>query len=162
MSAIRLLIGDAKSGSKFAAIKFSDKANLLFNFVSPNQARTKLLNVAQNGGMTNTQDALKMARRDLFLNPAASGHRQNAHRLAVVVTDGNSNIQQDQTVPQANQLKGIGTRVMVIAVGNYGDSGRKEIKDIASYPSEKNLYVVDDFDTMNQLVGMVLSVTNSI
>lgn len=162
LSAIRLLIGDAKSGSKFAAIKFSDKANLLFNFVSPNQARTKLLNVAQNGGMTNTQDALKMARRDLFLNPAASGHRQNAHRLAVVVTDGNSNIQQDQTVPQANQLKGIGTRVMVIAVGNYGDSGRKEMKDIASYPSEKNLYVVDDFDTMNQLVGMALSVTNSI
>lgn len=162
MSAIRLLIGDAKLGSKFAAIKFSDKANLLFNFVSPNQARTKLLNVAQNGGMTNTQDALKMARRDLFLNPAASGHRQNAHRLAVVVTDGNPNIQQDQTVPQANQLKGIGTRVMVIAVGNYGDSGRKEMKDIASYPSEKNLYVVDDFDTMNQLVGMALSVTNSI
>ena len=159
LSAIRLLIGDAKLGSKFAAIKFSDKANLLFSFVSPNQTRTKLFKVAQNGGMTNTQDALKMARRDLFLNPTASGHRQEAKKIAVVVTDGNSNIQRDQTVPQANQLKGIGTRVMVIAVGNYGDSERKEMKDIASYPPNKNFYVVDDFDTMYQVVRMALSVT---
>lgn len=160
LSAIRLLIGDAKLGSKFAAIKFSDRANLLFNFVSPDQAKTKLSNVAQNGGMTNTQEALKMARRDLFLNQAASGHRQNAHRMAVVVTDGLSNIQADQTVPQAIQLKGIGTRIMVIAVGNYGDSGRKEMKDIASYPSEKNFFVVDDFNVMEQVVVEALGHVN--
>ena len=157
LSAVRLLIGDATLGSKFAAIKFSDKANLLFNFVSPDQAKTKLLNVAQNGGMTNTQDALKKA-RDLFLNPAASGHRQNAHRWAFVVTDGNSNIQRDQTVTQALQLKGIGTRVMVIAVGNYGDSGSKEMKDIASHPSRDNIYVVDDFNAFHQVAKMVVSI----
>ena len=157
LSAISLLLGHAQSGSKYAAIKFSDKANLLFNFVSLDQAKTKLLNVAQNGGMTNTQDALKMARRDLFLNPAASGSRQNAHRWAFVVTDGNSNIQQDQTVTQALQLKGIGTRVMVIAVGNYGDSGSKEMKDIASHPSRDNIYVVDDFDAMYQVVDMAIN-----
>ena len=160
LSAIRLLIGDAKPGSKFAAIKFSDKANLLFNFVKPDQAKTKLSNVAQIGGVTNTQDALKMARRDLFLNPATSGHRQNARRLAVVVTDGNSNIQRDQTVPQAIQLKGIGTRVMVIAVGSYGDSGRKEMKDIASYPSEKNFFVVDDFNAFHQVASMAVGLTS--
>ena len=157
LSAIRLLIGDALLGTKFAAIKFSNKAHLLFNFVSPDQAKTKLLNVAQNRGMTNTQDALKMARRDLFLNPAASGSRQNAHRWAFVVTDGNSNIQRDQTVTQALQLKGIGTRVMVIAVGNYGASGRKEMKDIASYPPGENLFFVDDFNDMYQVTYMAIN-----
>ena len=160
LSAIRLLIGDASLGTKFAAIKFSDKAHLLFNFVSPDQAKTKLLNVPRNNGMTNTQDALKMARRDLFLNPAASGHRQNARRLAVVVTDGNSNIQRDQTIPQAIQLKGIGTRVMVIAVGNYGDSGRKEMAGIASYPAKDNLFNVGDFDEMQEVVLMALSLNS--
>ena len=160
LSAIRLLIGDALLGTKFAAIKFSDKAHLLFNFVSPDQAKTKLLNVAQNRGMTNTQDALKMARRDLFLNPAASGHRQNAHRWAFVVTDGNSNIQRDQTVTQALQLKGIGTRVMVIAVGNYGDSGRKEMVGIASYPATDNVFNVGDFDEMQEVVLMALSLNS--
>lgn len=159
LSAIRLLIGDASLGTKFAAIKFSNKANLLFNFVPPDQAKKKLLNVPQNGGWTNTQDALKMA-RNLFLNPAASGHRQNARRLAVVVTDGNSNIQRDQTIPQAIQLKGIGTRVMVIAVGNYGDSGRKEMAGIASYPSKDNLFNVGDFDEMQEVVLMALSLNS--
>lgn len=156
LSAIRLLIGDASLGTKFAAIKFSNKAHLLFNFVSPAQAKTKLSNVARNGGMTNTQDALKMARH-LFLNPAASGHRQNAYRMAVVVTDGLSNIQPDQTIPQAIQLKGIGTRVMVIAVGNYGASGRKEMKDIASYPPGENLFFVDDFNDMYQITFMAIN-----
>ena len=160
LSAIRLLIGDASLGTKFAAIKFSDKAHLLFNFVSPDQAKTKLLNVPRNNGWTNTQDALKMARRDLFLNPAASGHRQYARRLAVVVTDGNSNIQRDQTIPQAIQLKGIGTRVMVIAVGNYGDSGRKEMAGIASYPAKDNLFNVGDFDEMQEVVLMALSLNS--
>ena len=94
-------------------------------------AANKLLKVAHGAGMTNTQDALKMARRDLFLNPAASRHGQNANRLAVVVTDGNSNIQRDQTVPQAIQLKSIGAEVMVFAVGNFGASEHQEIKDIA-------------------------------
>ena len=159
LSAIRLLIGHALLGTKFAAIKFSDKAHLLFNFVSPDQAKTKLMNVPQNGGWTNTQDALKMA-RNLFLNPAASGHRQNARRLAVVVTDGNSNKQSHQTVPQAIQLKGIGTRVMVIAVGNYGDSGRKEMAGIASYPAKDNLFNVGDFDEMQEVVLMALSLNS--
>ena len=155
LSAIRLLIGDGLPGAKFAAIKFSDKAHLLFNFVSPDQAKTKLLNVPQKGGWTNTQDALKMA-RNLFLNPAASGSRQNAHRWAVVVTDGNSNIQRDQTVTQAIQLKGIGTRVTVIAVGNYGDSGSKEMKDIASHRPSDNVYVVDDFTAFQQVAYMAV------
>ena len=157
LSAIRLLIGDALLGTKFAAIKFSSKAHLLFNFVSPDQAKKKLLNVGQNGGMTNTQDALKMARRDLFLNAAASGHRQNAHRMAVVVTDGLSNIQRDQTLPQAIQLKGIGTRVMVIAVGNYGDSGHKEMRGIASHPPGENLFFAGDFDDMYQITYMAIN-----
>ena len=105
--AIRYLIENADPSSKFAVIKFSDQATLLFNFISPDKAKRKLLNVAHTGGVTNTQHALRMARRDLFQNPLSSGHRQLASKLAVVMTDGLSNIQQDQTVPQAKLLKGI-------------------------------------------------------
>lgn len=159
LTAIRLLIGKATRLANFAAIKFSNKATLLFNFVSPGQAMRKLLNVARSAGATNTQDALRMARSDLFLNPAASNHRREAQKFAVVVTDGNSNVQKGQTVLQARELKRIGTRVIVIAVGSYGNSGRKEMKDIASYPSDKNFYVVDDFDALEQVVRMAISLT---
>ena len=156
LNAIRLLIGKATRLANFAAIKFSNKATLLFTFVSPGQAMGKLWNVARNPGMTNTQDALKMA-RNLFQNPAASKHRNDAEKVAVVVTDGKSNVEQDQTVLQARQLKRSGTRVIVIAVGSYGNAGLKEMKDIASKPSDKNVYVVDDFDALQQVVRMALS-----
>ena len=156
LSAIRLLIKEATNLANFAAIKFSDKATLLFNFVSSSQAMRKLSNVAHNAGMTNTQDALKMA-RNLFQNSAASGLRNGAEKFAVVVTDGNSNVEEDQTVLQARQLKRTGTRVIVIAVGSYGNAGLKEMKDIASKPSDKNVYVVDDFDALQQVVRMAIS-----
>lgn len=155
LSAIRQLIENAERVVNFAAIKFSDRANLLFNFVSPDQAKRKLLNVGRSAGMTNTQDALKMA-RNLFQNPAASGHRRYANKFAVLLTDGKSNIEQHRTVLEARQLKRIGTRVIVIAVGSYGNAGLKEMKDIASKPSDKNVYFVDDFDALQQVVRMAM------
>lgn len=162
LEALRKMIERAQlenPGSKFAAIKFSDQAKLLFNFVSPGQAKRKLLKVARSAGMTNTQDALKMARRDLFLNPATSGHRHFASRLAMVVTDGQSNIQSDQTVVQASELKKIGTEVLVLAVGNFGASGRKEINSIASYPPQENVFNLDNYGDMLAVVKMAVKIS---
>lgn len=161
LKALRTMIERAQSehpGSKFAAIKFSDQATLLFNFVSPDQAKKKLLNVVHSGGLTNTQDALKMARRDLFLNPAASGHRPLATRLAIVITDGGSNIQSDQTVEQARLLKNIRTEVLVLAVGNFGASGRKEINSVASDPPKENVFYLHDFPNMLAVVEMAVKI----
>ena len=162
LKALRTMIERAQSehpGSKFAAIKFSDQATLLFNFISPDQAKKKLLNVVRSGGLTNTQDALKMARRDLFLNPAASGHRPLATRLAIVMTDGGSNIQSDQTVEQARLLKNIRTEVLVLAVGNFGASGRKEINSIASDPPKENVFYLHDFPYMLAVVEMAVKIS---
>ena len=115
------------------------------------------MNVAHTGGVTNTQHALRLARRDLYLNPLASGHRQLASKLAVVITDGLSNIQQDQTVPQAKLLKGIGTEVLVIAVGNFGAAGRKEICDIASHPCSENVFDLPNHRDMLEIAKMAVT-----
>ncbi|XP_068725327.1 integrin alpha-X-like isoform X2 [Montipora capricornis] len=154
VSAVRYLIEKADPSSKFAVIKFSNQATLLFNFISPDKAKTKLMNVAHTGGATNTQHALRMARRDLFQNPSASGHRQLASKLAVVITDGFSNIQRDQTVPQATLLKGIGTEVLVIAVGNFGAAGLKEICDIASQPCNETVFNLDNYINVLEIAKM--------
>lgn len=159
VSAIRYLIEKADPSSKFAVIKFSNQATLLFNFISPDEAKTKLLNVAHTGGATNTQHALRMARTDLFQNPLASGHRQLASKLAVVITDGLSNIQRDQTVPQATLLKGTGTEVLVIAVGNFGVAGRKEICDIASHPCPETVFNLDNYRDMLEIAEMAVKIS---
>ena len=161
VSAIRYLIEKADPSSKFAVIKFSDQATLLFNFISPDKAKRKLLNVAHTGGVTNTQHALRMARRDLFQNPLASGHRQLASKLAVVITDGLSNIQQDQTVPQAKLLKGIRTEVLVIAVGNFGAAGRKEICDIASHPCSDTVFDLRNYRDMIEVAKMAVKISRA-
>ena len=157
LRALRILIQKSSLGTKFAAIKYSTLAKLFFKFVSPYQAKMKLTNVAHNNGLTNTQAALKMAREDLFLNPAASGHRPLAGRVAVLVTDGNSNVQKHQTVHQATLLKGIGTKVFVIAVGNYGTSGLQEMKSIASYPYSDHWFRVEDFTAFRQVAQRIPS-----
>ena len=163
LKALRTMIERAQSehpGSKFAAIKFSNQATLLFNFISPDQAKKKLLNVVHSGGLTNTQDALKMARRDLFLNPAASGHRHFAVRLVIVITDGGSNIQSDQTVVQATLLKKYGTEALVLPAGNYfGALERKEINSIASYPPKENVFYLHNFQYMLAVVEMAVKIS---
>lgn len=154
LSALTYFIEGSSPGSKFAAIKYSGKATLLFNFVSLNEAKKKLKNVPHAGGSTNTQEALKMA-RDLFLNPAASGHRQSASRVVVLVTDGNSNVQRDQTVPQANLLKIIGAKIIVFGVGSYGHSGKQELEKIATHPPNENLSELKTFFEFDRVANMV-------
>lgn len=133
----------------------------MFNFISPDKAKRKLLNVAHTAGATNTQHALRMARRDLFLLPLASGHRQLASKLAVVITDGLSNIQPDQTIPQARLLKGIGTEVLVIAVGNFGAAGRKEICDIASQPCSDTVFDLRNYRDMIEVAEMAVKISRA-
>ena len=154
LEALRILIEKSVFRTKFAAIKFSYEASLLFKFTSPYQAISKLTNVLHSGGLTNTQDALRMAREDLFLNPS-SGHRSGARRVALLLTDGNSNVKRDQTVPQANLLKVIGTEIFVIAVGNYGDSGLQEMKNISSYPYQEHFFRVADLPTAKQVMILI-------
>ena len=102
-----------------------------------------------------------MARGDLFLNPLASGHRQSASKLAMVITDGLSNIQPDQTVPQARRLKRIGTEVLVIAVGHFGAAGLKEICGIASQPCSENVFYLDNYREILGIAKMAVKIATT-
>ena len=52
---------------------------------------------------THTADALRVMREDIF-NPR-NGDREDARNVAIVFTDGNSNINEENTVPTAIQVK---------------------------------------------------------
>ncbi len=56
-----------------------------------------------NRGKTNTQAALSAMRRDLF--STARGDRAGVDNFAVLVTDGYSNINRFNTVPEAQRAK---------------------------------------------------------
>ena len=131
LNALTKLMDKINWDTKYAAIKFSTRAQLLFNFVPSHVAAKFLKGTSYSGGMTNTQAALRMARTQLFQN-YFSGVRRGSNRIAVVLTDGRSSMYTSQTLPQAKLLKeAAGVTVFVIAIGDY-ISGIQEIYDIAS------------------------------
>lgn len=153
LRALRLMI-DRADRTDYAAVKFSTNANLLFHFVSGCQARLNLMSVPYTAGATNTQAALRLVRTQLFQNPN-SGVNRRGGRTALVMTDGKSNINKSQTIPQANLLKAAGVEVFVLAVGSYDPAGIQEMRDICSVPYQDHLFRVDDFRSLVDVVNLI-------
>ena len=61
------------------------------------------LSFLSSGGRTNTQDALRLVREQIFVE--RNGDRNGVPNKLVVVTDGGSNVRSENTVVEANRLK---------------------------------------------------------
>jgi len=86
-------------------------------------------------GITNTAEALQFTRDDQFT--ALNGDRPDAKNMVVLITDGMSNRQRENTVPNAQLLHADG--VTVIPIGVRG-SWLAEIVAMASNPVEGTGY----------------------
>ena len=58
------------------------------------------------------------------------GGRVSSEKKVFVITDGQSNIQKQLTIPKANNLKNMGVEISVVAVGSY-ISGIAEMVKVA-------------------------------
>ena len=58
------------------------------------------------GGRTNTQAALQTMNDDVFVT--GGGDRNGIDNIAIVVTDGGSNILREETIPEANRARSFG------------------------------------------------------
>ena len=75
--------------------------------------------------------------------------------MVFLVTDGHSNVQEDQIVRQADALKNSGVKIYVVAAGGTID-GLDEMVRIASDPKEKFLYRVESFAGFLRIVKLAL------
>ena len=71
--------------------------------------------IQYGGGRTNIASALIIAREQIF--NYNRGDREFAPNFAVVFTDGNSNVREEDTIPEAIQNKLEGIHTIVISVG---------------------------------------------
>lgn len=101
-------------------------------------------------GSTNTAGALKVMRNTMFTKQ--NGDRDNVRNIAVVVTDGVSNINSRQTVMEAEKAKIADIHIYAIGVGL---SETEELEQIASAPAEENKFAVQDFDELHGLRAKV-------
>ena len=88
---------------------------------------------------TNISGALQRARTDIFVEN--HGDRSFIPNVAIVIADGQSNINEAQTRPQARMLKNAsgGTRVYVVAVVTR-DFDQAELEYIASDPDRDHYF----------------------
>jgi len=117
-------------------IQFSTSFRIEFNLLEYTD-RTSLLtalnpNLHYIRGYTNTAGAL-----DLLLTSAQNGSmglRLNHPHIAIVITDGKSNINENETIPNAQRVHASNIFQQVYAVG-VGNFDAVELNAIASDPS---------------------------
>jgi len=126
---------------RVGAIAFSDNIVGKF-FMSTNigfNSKQRVYNsfdFYQAFGTTNTPSALESARSEQFTS--LNGDRPNVQNYVICITDGNSNVNAQNTIPDAQALKGDGVIIYTIAVGDSPQMS--EILGIASSPASQ--YVI--------------------
>ncbi|KAK3591361.1 hypothetical protein CHS0354_040323 [Potamilus streckersoni] len=103
------------------------------------------------GGGTNTADAIKYMRSQLFSQN--SGARSNVPRIAIVITDGRSaNPTATQTEADNARVDNIG--IVSIGVGPGVDVN--ELHNIADQPANQNSFTVSNYDQLQTIVGQLI------
>ena len=68
------------------------------------------------------------------------GSQRFSKLKVLLMTDGQSNVNVHQTIPNAKKLKNMGVQISVVAVGNLGTHAIKEMANIASSPAQKHVF----------------------
>ena len=97
-------------------------------------------------GSTNTAGGLKTMRTEMFTRQ--NGDRKNVKNVCIVVTDGVSNINGRNTIPEAERARAEGIHIYAIGIGL---TDTRELDQMSTRPKEPNTFVVNDFD---ELVGL--------
>ncbi|XP_035987117.1 collagen alpha-1(XIV) chain isoform X1 [Fundulus heteroclitus] len=139
-------------GTQVAVAQFSDDARTEF-LLSSHGNKEALLEAVQNirykGGNTKTGRAIKHVKESIF-TPAA-GARRAVPKVLVVLTDGRS---QDDVnkVSKEMQMEGY----IIFAIG-FADADYGELVNIASKPSDRHVFFVDDVDAVKKIEEQLIT-----
>ena len=89
--------------------------------------------------LTNTADALRRSREDVFSQSRTDSVA--IPRILVLITDGYANVDEQNTLPNAAALKDEGVTIYSVGVGS--SANKEELKAIAG--SEGKVFFLEDF-----------------
>jgi hypothetical protein len=78
-----------------------------------------------------------------------------------LITDGNSNINSQDTIPEAQRLRELGVHVIVVAINYDGEMDRVEMDAIASQPAAQNVFWVNDYSDLSGVEGAIFAKLSS-
>ena len=145
--------------TQVGAIVFSNTANISFqlnSFTDRSAVVEAIREIVYFGDYTNTADALRTLR--LYALTTKGGARPRIlaiPHVAIVVTDGRSNVNRSWTIPEAEAVREAG--IIVFAVGIGKRINMTELNAMASSPNFVSL--LNDFDVLGfQSLQRILSV----
>lgn len=137
--------------ARVGIVTFGSEASVAFYLNSFNNNVDVLYNVSHiqyTYGQTNTAAALWLTRTKMFTRE--NGDRPYVPNIAVIVTDGNSNLNVERTIPEANLARDVGIELFAIGIG-FADT--EELRAITG--SEEKTYSVEKFDDLERLMGTI-------
>ncbi|XP_044868886.1 integrin alpha-M-like isoform X4 [Mauremys mutica] len=126
-------------------MQYSDKFTEHFDFSQYRRSRDPddlVRSVIQLWGMTHTATAIRKVVRELFTS--GRGARDEATKILMVITDGQKNgpLSYSDVIPEAERAG-----IIRYAIG-VGKGGQHELQEIASKPTRKYIFGVDNFNTL--------------
>ncbi|CAH1788338.1 unnamed protein product [Owenia fusiformis] len=140
----------SSSGARVGVITVSSDAIIRFHlneYTDRKSAMDAVERIPYSAGATNIASALQLIRLSMFT--AGNGDRSTAQNAVLLITDGASNVNAADTLPQARQLRITGTTIMAVGVGNELDP--KELRGIASDPDSVNVRTAASFADLEAL-----------
>ncbi|XP_026018701.1 integrin alpha-M-like [Astatotilapia calliptera] len=138
------------SDTQFSVSQFSTDPQVHFNFkkfYSSESVETDIDRIRQLRGWTYTAKAITHVVNNVFKQQ--SGSRPNVKKVLIVITDGESNDRQNlRDATKRAESKNIVR--FAIGVGNAfsEDAAKQELDTIASSPSDKHVFKVENFDAL--------------
>ncbi|XP_029769149.1 integrin alpha-M-like [Terrapene carolina triunguis] len=135
-----------KTDTQFALMQYSDEFTEHFDFSQYKRSSNPddlVGAVVQLRGWTHTATAIRKVVRELFTS--GRGARGEATKILMVITDGEKTgdiLSYSDVIPEAERAG-----IIHYAIG-VGSEGQQEFQDIASEPTRKHIFGVDNFDTL--------------
>lgn len=79
----------------------------------------------------------------------------------ILITDGNSNINSQDTIPEALRLREQGVHIIVVAIDYSGEMNRQEMDAVASQPAAQNVFWVNDYSDLSGVEGAIFAKLSS-
>ena len=80
--------------------------------------------------------------------------------MVILVSDGEANVDAEQTIPEAVRLKNEGMAVVkVLAIGASSFINLNVLRSVASRPAERNIYNITSFNSLPAYIASLIKST---
>lgn len=140
--------------TRVAAVVFSDEGSIKFTFndFTDQQSVLIALSFTTSPGRTNTADALGKAADGVFT--AAAGNRVGVDDTIILITDGNSNINAEDTLTKAEMLHQRGVRIIGVGLGQA--INHAELEAVSSSPASENVFYLTSEEHVPEATNAIL------